>query len=843
MRVETAGVILLFLLGLVTQSKLYQKLKQRRERRDVEAAHDAETREMRESAIAKSVMDHVSRDTARWNSIYDRERTESTTDGIGSHESMRKGSASVSERPVSDEEVELTDLSGSRELNGSEVGINKGVPQGGVTVTVTEAGGNDDIQPIDYQDNPINTSKPETNGLDKPKPSFETSGPPSNNLETLITPNSNNGSHRSSVRQSILVPPVMPLPFTVPTGADEAPNKTLSNPGSGIGSISRNRSSKRKSTTSSVRRTSFQSLQDAGPSQEDLIPPHDEEDRASSIAATIDLLDIDELSPDALSEPRSPLDQNFGAERIPAAESSEHPPWERTQSAPEMDTKESNQPSKDSELLKTDIERFRKSTAESFRLSILSDGDEERLRADEAQEELKSSDSASRPISLQDPPRERRYSLKSAAAKSEASHPESLANLRDSVPELPKNLIIYRTNEWAKHAADADAPVIEEIERPESPGVQILHERPAISIKKPIAMAVVSETSIREPASNQSSAQIVTHSPSSQSTSNSPLSRTPSVPNLPNAMIPGSDRPSGSRNSSTTNVSQPITPGKRSQLRGSRNFSAPMPGTAVQEEISEGAALGHRRQDTDVLTPLPSDTLLDKRSSKLKQRISTSSFAGSMMNVPTYAFSATPELNRPMSPITPDDSASVRNASFENPNIDPDNIPLAERKAQLLRQSSGSSIQFSQQGTWPLPQHEQAIPFHAMNSLPSQQYQRPWTQHYNSSSGQLKRDSYEQRPKTQHGNSNYSQRRQDSNEMKWRDSINKEMTQERPLADEGRRMLMLESKRRSEAMQQYAETEKRNFDDAFDRTMRSGLMVNRHNELMRKMQASVPKEC
>lgn len=822
MRVETAGIILLFLLGLVTQSKLYQKLKQRRERHDAEAARDAETREKRESAIAKRVMDHISRDRARWDSIYDHERGGSTTDGIGSNESTAKASASVLERSVSGEDVEMSDLNASRDMKEPTVDINMSRPQAGVTVTVTEAGGTDEIQQIDDYGNLTRRSGQEVIA-EKPKPSFETAGRPLSALEPPAASNSSNASPQSSVRQPILVPPpVIPLPFTVPIGAEGVPNRSQSNAGSATGSLFR-KSSKQKSASASLKRASFQSIPDAGPSQEDLIIPpadDDDDDQASSIAATLDLLDVDDLLPDRLPEPRTPLDPNFFAQQMPLpCESNDVPPLERIHSAPEIDAKESRDRRLGSHPLSTTIEGFRKSMVESFRLSILSDGDEERLKLDvEANEELKPSDSASRPTSMQHPPLERRNSLKSAAAKSEASHPETLASLKDSLPELPKNLMIYRTNEWAKHAADADAPVVEEIARSDSPGVQVQHEKPKQEGIRPSLARPASEASAAQPPSNRSSAQIASSPPSDPAVSStSPVSRTLSTINHPRATIPSSEQLPVSRDSSTANVSRPTSSHKRSQLRSSRNFSTPILGTMVDEQVSEGAAVGHRRQDTDVLTPLPSDTLLDKRNSKLRQRMSTLSFAGST-TVPTYAFSSTPNLSQLMSPISPDDSASVCNSSFENQYADPDDIPLAERRAQLQRQSSSSLNQFTRQGTWPLAQHQQPSELHSMNSLPSQQ-------------SNIKRD-----------HSNFDQRKHDSNQLQWRESISRELMQERPIADEGRRLVMIESKRRSEAMKQHAEIEKRNRDEAFDKNMRSGLMVNRHNELMRKMQASVPKD-
>jgi hypothetical protein len=102
---------------------------------------------------------------------------------------------------------------------------------------------------------------------------------------------------------------VIPLPFVVPMNPDEVGKDGDSFIGSTTGSIIQRKSSQRKSASSTLKRLSLRSLSDAGPSQEELVAQpnnddDDDDDRASSIAATIDILDVDDLSPEALSEPR-----------------------------------------------------------------------------------------------------------------------------------------------------------------------------------------------------------------------------------------------------------------------------------------------------------------------------------------------------------------------------------------------------------------------------------------------------------------------------------------------------------------------------------------------------------
>jgi len=812
MRVETAAIVLLFLLGLVTQSKLYQKIKQHREERDAEAAQDAETREKRESAIGKRVMDAVSRDRARWDSLYDRENGASTADEDG----MKRPYASLSDRHISSEDMEMSDLGSDREIQESGISTTKPASRLAVTITTAETNDEDEIRPIDERKYIAGLTMRERSPEQIPPENLETMERPLSINEAAAANSSSNPSPRVSVQQTVVAsPPVVPLPFRVPVGSEEEPKKAGTNVGSRIESLSRKLSGKRTSVASSMKRQSFQSLPDAGPSQEDLIVRHIEDDQASSVAATIDLLDIDDLSPDALAEPKSPLDQNFASQQQPVSEYTiESLPTESVSSPGVERMRETTEQSghlRPVDHLRPDITAFRKSVADSFRLSMLSDGDEERLKPEEdVEEELKPNDSVSRPVSLQSALPERRNSLKSAVAKSEVSRAETLETLKNSVPELPKSLMIYRTNEWAKHAAEADAPSVEEIERPESPGIQVQHEKPEQNPRKPLqveqATIVSSEPSLKT-AGLPVSAEPSLHEASSPATS-APVSRRQSTANLPQATQAAPEQLYTSRNSSAPNISRGTSFQARNPLRDSRNSSTPILSTIPSEPASDGAALGHRRQGTDVLTPLPSDTLLDKRSSKLRARLSGASLGGS--SVPTYAFTSTPDL-RAAEPVTPDDSASVRAVAESEP--DPDDIPLAARKARLPSRHSADSL-----GAWggaPDPRDAQAG---------------------------MGMGGGDAGPRIQRTASTFDAAKRDSNAQAWRASLGRENVRGWPVADEARRLVMLESKRRSEALRSAAQAQKRSRDDAFDRSMRSGAMLSRHNELMRRMEASVPKD-
>ena len=792
MRVETAGIVALFLVGVISQLKLWKVIKTRRETREAERYKEQESREKQESEIGRKMMDNVIKDQARWISVYDRQETGSSADGKVSNESVTKTSASVSERPISGEDLEMLDLGSSRGLRDLDTEATEGNAKPAVNVRISQATDGDKIHRIDSSGNPIDC--------------YATAVGPPNALEPPITPTSITASPQSTGRQSLPpTPEVVPLPFTVPVDRGGDCKDADSMIGSTTGS--QRKSSKRKSAGSTLKRLSLRSVASAGPSQEDLVaPPDDDDGRASSVAATIDILDVDDLSPEAVPEPRSPFDPNFGSQQgLLPEETRIYPPLERSLSAQEIETmNESVGQGLESEQTGKDDDNDRESMAESIGLSIVSDKDEECLRPTvTGHEGVESSDQTGNQMSVRDSQIERRNSLTSGTAKSEVSPPETLASLRNSFSELPKRLMIYRTNEWAKHAAEADVPQAEEIIRPDSPSVQVQHEKPQHISQKP-QLVESTGSAAHQSSSLQPSEYGVRNSTAQDAT-------------------PPSEQPPCSQNNSTTTLSRESSTRNRINLRNSRNLSASMLSTTATEEFGDGAIRHHRRRDTDVLTPLPTDTLLDKRKSRLKQRLSTLSFnsngLASTPSVPAYAFASTPNLvdsTATSSPITPDDSASVRNVRLDDAITDPDDVPLAERRTQLQRQSSGSSTSI-RQVVWPLPHSHKSFAHHSMNSLPSQQQTRLPLSNSGASQGAKRASNY----------------------RAWRESIQYEFVREKPVADEVRRAAMWEAKRKEDAMKLQADLERRNRDAALGRSMRTGAMVNRHNELLRRMQAQV----
>ena len=118
-RVEIAVIVLICLVGIVSQMKLWKVIRDRREQRDAIQLDDDRERDQMEEQIGRTLETNNHLERTRWERVYgDRdgnERHTSTTDsGLGTDESLQKGSVSVrdaEEENASVESIALRDLS------------------------------------------------------------------------------------------------------------------------------------------------------------------------------------------------------------------------------------------------------------------------------------------------------------------------------------------------------------------------------------------------------------------------------------------------------------------------------------------------------------------------------------------------------------------------------------------------------------------------------------------------------------------------------------------------------------------------------------------------------------
>ena len=191
---------------------------------------------------------------------------------------------------------------------------------------------------------------------------------------------------------------------------------------------------------------------------------------------------------------------------------------------------------------------------------------------------------------------------------------------------------------------------------------------------------------------------------------------------------------------------------------------------------------------------------MSKRTSMLKQRISTVGFNSG-------GFTSTPNF-RPMSPISPSDSASIRFSGT----ADADDVSLSDRRAMLgSRKGSVRQLQGRQSPAW-----NSAAELASFNS---------------------------HQPERASGGMDPTKR--ESLLHTWRESLREDgrpRTSAAATADEGRRMAMINERRREQHATQQHQQAQQIRDHTFDNMMRRGDMLDLHREALKRMQANARTE-
>ena len=408
MRVEIASIILVFLIGVMSQIKIWNVVKKRREKRATDQIEDARRREQAEEDMGRMLEEGNQRERAQWEAVYDGKaqsgkRTADSGIGTGSTCSIHKSSMGFGDGPRNDsaEGVEMLDL-GHR--SGSEI---KG-PHAAVTVNVAQE---DDA--LGAQIGHFNNHG--LAGTTEPESQSELSRGTS--PDDLVP-----GSSLHSTATKLLTedkastePKIVPLPFTVPPeDSDSESDRTSVMMHTPLDDIDNKSTRKKLSRSSLLRPPSRASRQPPRPknvSEEALIAPHADDDGASSIAATIN--DADDDTNSWKSGPRASYTHS------------------ETQSKGHLQTGGSGLP--------VDV-RSPNPSSENFTTGVI---------GSEAENGLESPPSAKNDSSMAAP----------EAIDREASR-ASLSQLPTGEPKVAKT---YRTNEWAKHLDRAEQPQLEQL--------------------------------------------------------------------------------------------------------------------------------------------------------------------------------------------------------------------------------------------------------------------------------------------------------------------------------------------------------------------------------------------
>ena len=662
-RVEIACIVLFFLLGIMSQMKVWKIIQKRREQRSAEQRRKDLERDQAEENLGRKLEERNDRDRAMWDAVYGSKDKGSQLDsGIGTDEpSTRKGSLNIVDVREG-MEMQNLDLSNSSRKNGR------------VTIHVAQ----DD----DHREMP---SPSEVRSV---KSKAETSKEPSVH-ESEVSASKSTASEKSSFnalnagskkenstppdRYHAPKPKLVPLPFNIPDEAvsnhddDKSSVATFAASENLIDHKTQRISGSylmRKLSGRSKRRSMAQSI-----SAEALVVPHIEDDRASSAAATLDGVSIHNLSQEALSSPdHSPVSPVFKTDET---------------------TVDIQDGSRSDDVISPPSRTHHESAEQTLAIDKPSVPP---MSLSTANLESSTQEDAKSSSSFKQGPNANR-----AASLENSDEPRIRAGLAGNLPEgASKVVTAYRTNEWAKHLNDAEEPKVDEI-KPSKPitvsssestapvDVQSLQQTPLTAAPVPLSTIPLDTKDDKAQFSSHKEPSAETdyfskHSSRQKSSSASPTSsahpsnlvtRTPSQTSLSStdSAPDKTTRPSLSKNRSSTTSLAPSRSGFRSS--STPMISSPLTETPIEEGVESSFPAR--------FTPSPMH-LMSQRDSILKNKPSSTSLQGRM--TPSSLLRRSTSANASSSNITtPATTAHLVQASED------DDVPLSKRRSLLQSKS------------------------------------------------------------------------------------------------------------------------------------------------------------
>ena len=573
-KAELAGVVIIAVLGVVSQLRVWRLVREHREKTAAQQLEKQQDQEREEEALGRQIEDSFQRERAQWEAAYGDKSVPDSS--IASSTVSPKHSNSIREKEVfATDSLELVDM----QKSGVMRSLNTDTPAG-TTVTVSVL--RDDIQEIDTQGSPAAYKKAgSVVGSD-----VDHKNPPAT-PDLALADNITKGS---SLRPSSVPPPpaIVPLPFKVPEEEDaksEGDNASVSAVAetetvslSGCRPIS-----KRISDMSNLRQLSGRrNSRYVSDSQDDLVNvPHIEDDRASSIAATFD--DEHDVSLCQLSPVHSPIGTEHDITHVePLTASTDDAKvvsQEKGSTPTDADIKETSSAT-DEAVVSTPVRPPTHQTLASGTDPKPSETNVKRpirhdlrIRADTLVSSAKANSEGKQSKSS---------SEKATSQSSQTEHETSqVGSLKESVlpTRLSKVALSYRTNEWAKHLETADLPELEELTVPASPG----------------AALDCSSEEVPAPVSDEIAAPLIGSRRHSKRVS-----------------IESRDNVGMSRSNSTLQQS----PVEQQPMSRSPSVLSPR----ILSRSNSGTQL-------DALSPLPANTLMGQRESLIRNRVSSHSFS------------------------------------------------------------------------------------------------------------------------------------------------------------------------------------------------------------------------
>lgn len=810
-RVEIACIILLCLLGIMSQMKIWKIIKSRRDQKAAAQRKEDESRDLAEENLGRKLEEGNGQELALWEEVYgDKESTKRNhvDSGVGTDEpgSLRKvsigGAASREMRNSGTESMAVSNLEGTTNASSERasmegVRIDMKMTPNRVAQDKTSQGAPEQNSPRNLEHpkylSPPSTGAPATQRLPEaaPKSSVVVSF-----AEDSSAKDTSEEERDPKKPGSLPGPKIVPLPFTVPQPGfqddDDASSIATFAPSEHLPPSSEHlpaRSSKRYSGGSilhSLSRRSRRLSRNEVPSEEGLIENDEdkEDDRASSVAATID----------------SDQDSDDGN---PGRRSSKTLPSKATpEPTPELRRQLSNN-STHPEVQKE--EHF---------------------------------DTERRPFSMTEPleiPSEEQVennSVASLEASDSASKPARLSRL---LPEgASKVVMAFRTNEWAKHLEAAETPeppALDGLSRENnSEGVDVVaKEEPAA----PLFLQELQQTALTaEPApiyGERSSENSNRRSASKDQLQDRRRSRPTATPrqssigkNTERSVTQTSLQNMQTKKETSTSSALKPTPSQlslnsRQALRSSSTpvTSSPLVGSPIEEGVESSFAPRFTPSPQHLMSHRESMMRNKASSISLNHNASSTSLNRNVSSTSINRNASSTSIGRNISLSSPHPATSSDSLPSQNAALDQDDIPLSQRKSYLQQQQQLSQYpsrtslfqQSSQQPGRVIPAQHASLSSHPNRS----------------SSGPSPRESIL---------------------SAWRSSLKVDSPNQEAVQEiEARRSEMLSEKRRASNNQQLSALVEagRRESGLMDRGMKRSDLQEKHTEAMRRMQAGANK--
>lgn len=742
-KVETVAIVILAVLGAMSQMKLWVVVQKRRREREAKRRLDAEDREQQDALRANELEEARKRDMAGWEQTYDGAKvaadasvsnftTSTNHDSTYHSQAPSQKRTSISVREIKDPAapIEMTEFvpSSRQTSHTGPASLRNSKDKSSIRESQTELSQAQPRESFHKNEAALKALETGSSGLSR-----------NASRKSYVVRGDNDEGHWEDTSTEKPAPPELtPLPFKVTSTTEnkvkdgEDDLESLATVGETVQDVDNVAEPQRVSQARSTRRSSIGTNADSNHDSEEqgpgLVIPHVDDDR-SSVAATLDgLTDADLSSLPKLSRPTSPV-QNVEEQAV----SSEMNAHLRRPSAASVKEVPVDKEGNVSVAIPEPMSMRSESLSEHPKTSpsSLLDSPEQ-----EGASNAGATDAGARTA--------KRPSLDSSGGESSGNR----AGLtKDALPEGQSQTVhLFRTNEWAKHQAVAEKPMADEVAPPSESGVSVLYGAEATA---PVNVAELQQDAFtQQPPAMSRNASTASNNPHREPSS-AALSRSntnQSMTTLRQKTQASSNAFNLSRNSSTASIQQQNSQALRRQPSNSRNNVAhgshAQPPTLRSsstnllnqplaenpgEDTSDPRSVSSHNLSPSNTVGSSTPNLLDRRQELLRGRQSAMSFANpdalgtaalssntNLANIQASPASTSPTATTDTNNTFPSSSKQkLMSAPFA---ADEESMTLAQRR-DLIQRSQSQAKQNN-----PRQQQPSAS---AVSRAPSQQYRSP----------------------------------------------------------------------------------------------------------------------